>query len=194
VRTFAGTPMTPIFNTLGNCRPRSHKFENPTGITRTVPAAAGRQNLGRGQYAYWTRPSTAMTKQPTLVAQAAEEQSDERAMYLLPVCVYQEIIEACRPFYEIEQRAQEQAGQGTLASSSDLKIPIRFDDSVALSKTRQNNTVRRLVSPSPEVRVRRDVAAGAATHSQFLTRVHRSAIHLFPGKFRHPVKRFEMTM
>jgi hypothetical protein len=90
-----------------------------------------------------------MTKQPTQLATRKTEQSYEQTMHILPPYVYEHIVEACqacRPFYAIEQ----QAGDGKETSGS-VQLPMRFEDSVALSKAQKNLSKIRLVSPSPEV-------------------------------------------
>jgi hypothetical protein len=136
------------------------------------------------------RQAPAMTKQLTCVAQGGEDRSYERTMHLVPSHVYDQIIEACRPFYAMEQGTQQQAGQGTLVSSSALKLPMRFEDSVELSRAQNNDPVRRLVSPTPEVRGRRSWSR----NSQLTVSRSHSSVEFFPGKLYQLVIRSQMTI
>ena len=74
----------------------------------------------------------------------------------VPPHVYDQIIEACRPFYAFREPIETASLPGsTSLQVNHLQLPPRFEDSVAQHQRQKATAKRRIVSPSPEVRQRR---------------------------------------
>jgi hypothetical protein len=74
----------------------------------------------------------------------------------VPPHVYDQIIEACRPFYALREPDEAPSlPDSTGQQTKHLQLPLRFEDSVAHRQHRPKATTakRRIVSPSPEVRL-----------------------------------------
>lgn len=102
---------------------------------------------------------------PTMANSAADEsmevvrEAENEHLYEpfqeVPPHVYDQIIEACRPFYALRELDEAPSlPDSTGLQTNHLQLPLRFEDSVAQQQRRPKATTakRRIVSPSPEVR------------------------------------------
>jgi hypothetical protein len=91
------------------------------------------------------------------VVRQAEKEHPSDPFYAVPPQVYDQIIEACRPFYALRGPADASSslpGSSPVFQAKYLQLPLRFEDSVAQHQRPKAATAkRRVVSPSPEVRL-----------------------------------------
>jgi hypothetical protein len=91
------------------------------------------------------------------VVREADKEHACDPFYAVPPQVYDQIIEACRPFYALREPAAASSslpGASPGLQANHLQLPLRFEDSVKQHQRPKAATAkRRIVSPSPEVRL-----------------------------------------